>query len=69
SRIDIILKFLGERLEIYILDNGKGCESISEKNGLSGIRERTEKLGGSVKFSSLCGEGFSVIMKIPYRRE
>lgn len=69
SRIDIIVKFLDERLEIYILDNGKGCESITESNGLRGIRERTEKLGGSVRFSSVYGEGFSVIMKIPSERE
>lgn len=69
SRIDIIVKFLDERLEIYVLDNGKGCRNISESNGLRGIRERTEKLGGSVRFSSVYGEGFSVIMKIPSGRE
>lgn len=68
SRIDIIVKFLAERLEVYVFDNGKGCEKISESNGLRGIRERTEKLGGSVKFSSVYGEGFSVIMKIPSER-
>ena len=68
SRIDIIVKFLEERLEIYVLDNGKGCGNISESNGLRGIRERTEKLGGSVRFSSVYGEGFSVIMKIPSER-
>lgn len=69
SRIDIIIKFLKERLEIYVFDNGRGCDNISERNGLRGIRERTEKLGGSVKFSSVYGEGFSVIMKIPSERK
>ena len=67
SRIDIILKFLDERIEMYILDNGKGCENISEHNGLRGIRERTEALGGTVKFSSVNGEGFNTIIKIPIR--
>ena len=67
SRIDIILKFLDDRIEMYILDNGKGCETISEHNGLRGIRERTEKLGGTVKFSSIQGEGFNTIIKIPYK--
>ena len=65
DRIDVILKFLGTRLEVYIFDNGKGCSSIKENNGLRGIRERTEKLGGSVKFSSVEGEGFTTIIKIP----
>lgn len=68
ERIDIIIKFSPAYLELYILDNGKGCESITEHGGLSGIRSRTEKLGGTVRFLSVCGEGFSVIMKIPARR-
>lgn len=67
DRVDVIIKFLSDRLELYILDNGKGCDSIFEHGGLSGIRSRTERLGGNVKFSSVSGEGFSVIVKIPCR--
>ena len=52
-------------LELYIFDNGRGCSEISENNGLRGIRERTEALGGTVKFSSEEGEGFTTIIKIP----
>lgn len=65
SRIDVIIKFLDNAIEMYILDNGKGCDSISEHNGLRGIRERTEALGGTVRFSSVKGEGFNTIIKIP----
>ena len=65
TRIDIILKFLDDRIEMYILDNGKGCEDISEHNGLRGIRERTEAVGGTVRFSSIKGEGFNTMIKIP----
>ena len=43
SRIDVIAKFLDSALEIYILDNGKGCGKIKENNGLKGIRQRTER--------------------------
>ena len=67
SRIDIILKFLDERIEMYIFDNGKGCEEISEHNGLRGIRARTEALGGTVRFNSIKGEGFNTIIKIPLK--
>lgn len=67
TRIDIILKFLSDRVEMYILDNGKGCDTISEHNGLRGIRERTEALGGSVRFNSIKGEGFNTIIKIPIK--
>ena len=65
SRIDIIAKFLESSLEVYILDNGKGCKNIKENNGLKGIRQRTESLGGTIRFMSVEGEGFSTIMKIP----
>lgn len=67
SRIDVIAKFLDSALEIYILDNGKGCGKIKENNGLKGIRQRTEALGGTIKFMSVEGEGFSTIMKIPVK--
>lgn len=67
TRIDVILKFLSDRLELYIFDNGKGCSSIKENNGLRGIRERTEKLSGSVRFSSIEGEGFTTKITIPVK--
>lgn len=67
DRIDIILKFLDDRLELYIFDNGKGCSEIKENNGLSGIRERIENIGGTVKFSSVAGDGFTTIIKIPVK--
>ena len=69
EHMDIIIKFLDDRLEIYILDNGKGCKNIKENNGLKGIRQRTESLGGTVRFISSAGEGFTTIMKIPVSSE
>lgn len=64
NRIDIIVKFLADRLELYFLDNGVGCAEIQENNGLTGIRTRTEKIGGEVKFTSSAGNGFSAFIKI-----
>ncbi len=65
SKIDIIVRFHDDRLEVYIFDNGKGCTEIRENNGLMGIRRRTENIGGEVKFSSAEGEGFTTVIKIP----
>lgn len=67
--ISIILKFLDDRIEMYILDDGKGCTQIHEQNGLRGIRKRTEALGGTVKFSSVPGEGFRTMIRIPVKEE
>lgn len=69
SRIDIIVKFLDSEIQVYILDNGKGCETIKENNGLKGIRERTQELNGKVTFTSVLGEGFTTIIKIPVSKE
>lgn len=69
ERLDIIIKFLENRLELYIFDNGKGCADIKENNGLSGIRRRIEKLNGMVKFTSVENEGFTTIIKIPLEQE
>ncbi len=67
DRIDIILKFLKDHIELYVFDNGKGCSVINENNGLRGIRERTESLGGTVKFTSVENEGFNTVIKIPVK--
>lgn len=65
DKIDIIVKFLADRLEVYVFDNGRGCHEIHENNGLTGIRRRTENIGGEVKFSSVEGEGFTTVIRIP----
>ena len=67
DKIDIILKFLPDRVELHILDNGNGCENIEEHNGLRGIRARTEKLGGTVRFMSVANEGFHTSIQIPIK--
>ena len=67
DKIDIILKFLPARIELHILDNGCGCQNIEEHNGLRGIRARTEKLGGTVRFMSVENEGFHTSIQIPVK--
>ena len=48
-------------IELLVSDNGDGVKGeIKEGFGLKGIREKSEKLGGSCEFSSEDGEGFEV---------
>ena len=67
DKIDIILRFLPDRIEMHILDNGNGCQNIEEHNGLRGIRSRTENLGGTVRFMCVAGEGFHTSIQIPVK--
>lgn len=65
DRIDVIIKFLGTSIELYVFDNGRGCAEINAHDGLRGITERTEALGGSAVFRSGEGIGFNSVIKIP----
>jgi signal transduction histidine kinase len=65
SRMDVIVKFKSRSVELYIFDDGQGCEKISENNGLSGMRTRVEQAGGTLKVRSDAGEGFQIVAEIP----
>ena len=69
DRIDVIVKFLDSAIELYVFDNGKGCKEIKAHNGLNGIIQRTEELGGTASFRSGEGIGFSAVIKIPVPAE
>lgn len=58
SKMEIIVRFAPESVEVIIGDDGVGCDTIEDNNGLRGIRERVEKQGGRVRFISSQGEGF-----------
>ncbi len=65
SRIEIILRFQAEGVELMFGDNGKGCEELSENNGIRGIRERVSGAGGTVRFVTAQGEGFLMRLLLP----
>lgn len=65
SKLEIILRFQPESVELIIGDDGKGCKEIVENNGVKGIRERVEAQNGLVKFISTQGEGFLTRVKLP----
>lgn len=65
SRMDIIVRFQEQGVELVIGDDGKGCDQLKENNGIRGIRERVEGAGGQVKCISSQGEGFLIRIKLP----
>ena len=64
TRIDIVLKFYENGLDMTIADDGCGCAEITETNGIRGIRERIKKAGGEVRFISSEGGGFLTRVKL-----
>lgn len=69
SHMDVILKFEEEGLGVYIFDDGQGCGSIVENNGIRGIRERVAAVGGQVRIMSSEGEGFQIYIWLPIEQE
>lgn len=69
SHMDVILKFEENGLRVYIFDDGQGCQSIVEDNGLRGIRDRVTEAGGQVRILSSEGEGFQIYIWLPMEQK
>ncbi len=65
TKLEIVLRFQEDGLELVMGDDGRGCETIREGNGVRGIRQRAEEAGGSVRFVTAPGEGFLLRMYLP----
>lgn len=52
-------------LELRARDDGRGAGSVRPGNGLTGMRERLEQLGGSLAVESIPGSGFQVRAWLP----
>lgn len=65
DKIDIVLRFKEDAVELVVADDGIGCAGITDNNGLSGIRERVENAGGTVRFITGKQEGFLTRICIP----
>ncbi|ROR72057.1 sensor histidine kinase [Bogoriella caseilytica] len=55
----------GDHLVLHAYDDGWGAEHLELGNGLRGIRERAEGLGGSAEFSRHEDGGFDVRVEVP----
>ena len=65
TRIEISFGCKENGVNVWIKDNGIGTSEFEEGMGLTGMRERLEKLGGNLKLSSTVGEGFLLIAWLP----
>jgi signal transduction histidine kinase len=65
DKIDIILTFKEKSVQLLIVDNGVGCQSIEESNGIRGIKERVEKSKGTIRFVTAPNQGFLTRIELP----
>jgi signal transduction histidine kinase len=64
-RIGIVLAQEGRDLMIRVEDDGEAAGEIRPGNGLSGMRERVEELGGALEVESVAGRGTTVRARLP----
>ena len=55
-------------VEFLLSDNGVGAKMLEIKQGLGlyGMKERAERMGGEIAFSSEPNEGFEIFLKLPH---
>ncbi len=68
TRVDVVIRDDGDEVELQIVDNGRGFDParLPDRGGLGllNMRERAERLGGSVAVFSNNGQGTRVQVKI-----
>jgi signal transduction histidine kinase len=74
KRIDIILRGRPGLLEVYLIDNGRGCGQVQKGMGLTGMEERLRAVGGEFDFGPMEGAVFgstpeSLSDKLVFQRE
>jgi signal transduction histidine kinase len=69
AHIDIELRFRPTATELVIQDDGRGLPDTVEVSGshfgLQGVRERVNKLGGSLEIHGRPGEGTRLVVSVP----
>ena len=57
----------GDRARVTARDDGKGAVEVREGNGLRGLRERIEELGGTFEIEALLGRGMELRALVPLK--
>ena len=68
SRADVSLRYVGDALELEVVDDGSGSggsNGESAGQGLIGMRERVALFGGELTAAPLSGHGYAVRARIP----
>jgi signal transduction histidine kinase len=63
----ILIEQDGESVRLRAHDDGRGSDGRNDGFGLRGMRERIERAGGEIHFSTQPGRGFGVTAMLPVR--
>jgi signal transduction histidine kinase len=67
TRVQVSVARLADRLQVSVVDDGRGFEMTERREGLGirGLQERVNELGGRLTISSGAGAGTTVAVRLP----
>jgi two-component system, NarL family, sensor histidine kinase DesK len=68
SRCTISIATQDGHVRLTVIDDGKGSEVLDPGQGLRGLRERIEPLGGRLSTEDLAGAGFQLTVDVPIQQ-
>lgn len=70
SRVRVVTRDLGKRVEIRVEDDGDGfdVEKVAQGRGLRGLQRRARHLGGTLRVESSPGHGTVMTLRLPLQR-
>jgi two-component system sensor histidine kinase DesK len=68
SRCTINIASQDGHVRLTVLDDGRGSEVLDPGQGLRGVRERIEPLGGRLSTEDLAGGGFKLTVDVPIQQ-
>lgn len=70
TQVDVVFQQQGDCLLFTISDNGNGIDlgALQNGNGLSNMRRRAVRVGGSLKITSLNDQGVRISLRLPLQQ-
>ncbi|MEO8011286.1 MAG: sensor histidine kinase, partial [Dokdonella sp.] len=68
ARAEVSLETRADEVRLVITDDGRGSDVVPG-NGLTGMRERVEALGGTLRIDSIAGRGTRLEVRVPAQAE
>lgn len=66
ENITVGLRYVEKHIDLFIVDDGKGCDKVVKGNGLKGMENRVSSLSGYFSVGSPEGDGFNIHVTLPY---
>ena len=73
TRVNVTLETEDDELALTVVDNGQGIAADQQSHrlslGLLGMRERVNLIGGTIQITGVEGEGTTITVRVPIRRQ